>query len=38
MIQEWFQHTSSITHESDQLIDDKSELYIDNHLPLGLGL
>ena len=38
MIHEWFQHTSSITHESDQLVDDKSELYIDNHPPHGLDL
>ena len=38
MIQKWFKHASSITHESDQLVDDKSELYIDNHPPLGLDL
>ena len=38
MILEWFQHTSFITHEYNQLVDDKSELYIDNHSPLGLDL
>ena len=38
MIHEWFQHNSSLLHESDQLVDDKSELYIDNHPPLGLDL
>ena len=38
MIQEWFQHTTSTRHEFDQLINGKYELYIDNHLPLGLGL
>jgi len=38
MIHELFQHNSSLLHESDQLVDDKSELYIDNHPPLGLDL
>ena len=38
MIHEWFQHNSSVTHESDQLVDDKYELYIDNQSPLGLYL
>ena len=38
MIQEWFQHTSFSSHESNQLVDDISELYIDNHPPLGLDL
>ena len=38
MILEWFQHTSSITNESDQLVDDKSKLYIYNHPSLGLDL
>ena len=38
MIHEWFHLTSSGSHESDQLVDDKSKLYIDNHPPLGLDL
>ena len=38
MVLEWFQHTTSITHEFDQLVDDKSELYVDNHSPPGLDL
>ena len=36
MIHEWFQHTSCGSHEFDQLVDDKFELYIDNHKPLDL--
>ena len=38
MIHEWFQHTSYGSHESDQLVDDKYVLYIDNHPALGLDL
>ena len=38
MIHEWFQYTSSDSHESNQLVDDKSESYIDTHPPLGLDL
>ena len=36
MIHEWFQHTNSGSHESNQLVDDISKLYINNHPPLGL--
>ena len=38
MIYEWFQHISYITHKSNQLVDHKSELYINDQSPLGLDL
>ena len=38
MIQEWFHHTSSSSHESDQIVDEKIELYINDESPLGLDL
>ena len=33
-----FQHTKSVSHESDQLVDYKYELYINDQSPLDLDL